>query len=265
MGEEFANIRHRPSNLDINQIRIEPAQDKSKWIYIRKEIGSFVYRQPPGRNFKFFVWLGETLIGILELSSPVINLGARDKYLGLIKCKNKGQKLRHIMDMTTCMPLQPFGYEWNGGKLIALLGTTLKDEVFEKYGDELKNVTTMARNSRPTMYDRVLKFLGYTQGKTFSHISDKRYEEMLNWMRENNISIPSAKFGAGANARQRKILSYKKHSGDTSVKYEMVRRPIYIDKGLYSSNERNQIVEFWYSRWGFPRYEKKGKKNESQN
>jgi len=218
-------------------------------------MGSFTYRQPPGRNFKFFVQYEEKILGIIELSSPVINLKARDRYLQLAG-RGKGKKLRHVMEMTTCMPVQPFGYDWNGGKLIALLGTTLKDEVYKKYGDKLKYVTTMARGTRPTMYERVFKFLGYTQGKTFSHIPDEQYQKMLQWMRDHDIPIPSAKFGAGANARQRRILAYIKASENKSVKYEMIRRPIYIDKGLFAASERDQVIEFWYNRWGLPRYKK---------
>ena len=238
--------------IDINKIEIKSASNSHLWIKIREFLGSFTYRQPPGRNMKFFVKERNWLLGILELSSPVINLKVRDEYLKL-KGKDKGKKLRNIAEMTTCMATQPFGYFYNGGKLIALLGSTLKKEYKEKYGDDLLWVTTMGRNKRPTQYDRAMKFLGYSKGKTFSHIDDRKYAEMMNWLKNHNYPIPSAEFGAGSNARMRRILAYIKYSKDRTIKYEEVKRPIYI---LPTTSERKEIIKYWWKRFGEKRYQK---------
>lgn len=239
-------------NIKIEDIEIKIAEDPGIWIKIREYMGSFTYRQPPGRNMKFFINQNDWLLGILELSSPVINLKARDKFLEL-GGKNKGKRLRNIANMTTCMATQPFGYFFNGGKLIALLGSTVEKEYKEKYGDTLEWVTTMGRNKRPTQYERAMKFLGYTLGKTYSHISDVDYARMMNWMKNNGHQIPSSKFGAGANARMRRIQAYIKASGDNTIKMEEMQRPVYI---LKTNGDRKEVIDCWYETFAFKRYMK---------
>lgn len=239
-------------DIDTNRIQIIIADNPTLWIKIREYLGSFTYRQPPGRNMKFFIYQDNWLLGILELSSPVMNLKVRDDYLKL-QSSDKGNKLKNIAEMSTCMATQPFGYFYNGGKLIALLGTTVKSEYYTKYGNELLYVTTMGRNKRPTQYDRALKFLGYTKGKTFSHISDEKYAEMMNWLKNNNYQIPSAVFGSGSNARMRRILEYIKKSGDNTIKYEEMERPVYIAE---TTDKRENIIKKWYEKFAIIRYNK---------
>jgi len=231
--------------------------DSGSLARLQAEMSKAVWRPAPGRKLAFEVMHGETLIGLIFLASPVINLTDRDKHLGLSSDpKQKGRQLREVMDISVCVSAQPLGWHWNLGKLCAMLATTLNDFFRQRYGDELKHLVTTSLWGRGTQYNRVYKFLGYTKGHGHEHISDERYCEMMRWLKENGHEIPSCRFGAGSNPRMRRIAAYRKHSGDKAVTLKHGhKRGIYYHEAIDSS-KRSEVVIAWFKRWGLPRYEK---------
>lgn len=224
---------------------------------LQPKMSKAIWRPAPGRKLGFIVWHENDMLGVAFLASPVINMGARDLFLNLPKDPSlKGKELRHYADLSVCVSTQPIGWHWNVGKLIALLATTFGDYWLDQYKDELKGIVTTSLWGKGTQYNRVYKFLGYTKGYGHEHINDENYHKMLEWMRQNKIDIPSCKFGAGSNPRMRRIAAYKKASGDKSVnlKHEKIRG-IYYHPSV-DPNTRQQIIEDWYKRWGFNRYQK---------
>ena len=242
--------------LDPKRIRVEQFTS-GELQKIQPKISKAVWRPAPGRKLGFLVFHGNDLLGAAFLASPVINLGARDEALDLPKnSSEKGKELRHYADLSVCVATQPFGWYWNGGKLIALIATTLGDFWFERYGDELKGIITTSLWGKGSQYNRVYKFLGYTKGFGHEHISEDRYQEMMNWLRKNNIEIPSSRFGAGSNPRMRRIIAYKKASGEKSLNLvHGNKRGIYYHVAQNPEN-RQQVIDFWYERWGKPRFDR---------
>lgn len=75
---------------------------------LQGETSKAIWRPSPGRNMSFVIMHHEITIGLLHLTSPVINLGERDKFLGLSSDPiEKGNQLRHYMDMSVCVGYQP--------------------------------------------------------------------------------------------------------------------------------------------------------------
>ncbi len=255
MNELFTNS-YSTYLFDLDVSKIHVRQVKTSVIQqIQPKVSKAIWRPAPGRKLGFLIEHGEHLLGIAFLSSPVINLGARDKFLEMPKSKTeKGKELRHYADLSVCVALQPFGWHWNGGKLIALIATTFGNSWQERYGEQLKGVCTTSLWGRGSQYNRIYKFLGYTQGFGHQHIDDKNYERMLNWMQTNGHPIPSSRFGAGSNPRMRRIAAYRKASGDKTVTLKHgLKRGIYYHSAELPEN-RQQIIEHWYQRWGMPRY-----------
>jgi len=199
----------------------------------------------------------QTLIGLIFLASPVINLTARDTFLNLSKDpKEKGKQLRSVMDVSVCVSAQPLGWHWNAGKLCAMLASTLGDFFTARYGDRLDHLMTTSLWGRGTQYNRVWKFLGYTKGHGHEHIDDDRYHKMLQWLKDNGHEVPSCKFGAGSNPRMRRIAAYRKHSGDKTVTLvHGNKRGIYYHQAI-DHTKRQEVINAWFKRWGLPRYEK---------
>ena len=243
--------------------RIDPSKiwvkqsDSGRMASLQREMSKAVWRPAPGRKLAFEVMHDTTLIGLIFLASPVINLTERDRFLSLSNDpRKKGAQLRHVMDVSVCVSAQPIGWHWNLGKLCALLAPTLGDFFTQRYNEPLEHLLTTSLWGRGTQYNRVWKFLGYTKGHGHEHISDERYAAMMRWLKDNGHEIPSCKFGAGSNPRMRRIQAYRKHSGDKSVTLvHGNKRGIYYHKAV-SPSDRQAVIDAWFKRWGLPRYEK---------
>lgn len=251
---ETSNVN--PICINPNQIYVE--QVKSSVIAkLQPLMSKAIWRPAPGRKLGFLIKHENDLLGVAFLASPVISMSARDTYLGLSKNgSERGSELRGYADLSGCVATQPFGWHWNGGKLVALMATTFGDFWEDRYGDELKGIVTTSLWGKGSQYNRVYKLLGYTKGYGHQHIDDQRYKEMMNWLRDNGHEIPSSKFGGGSNARMRRIQAYKTNSGDkTTTLMHGNKRGIYYHPAVPAS-ERQSVIDFWYNRWGLPRFER---------
>jgi hypothetical protein len=252
-----------PPNISTPAIDIDPQEIKVRQVStsvivdLQPQMSKAVWRPAPGRKLGFLIEHKQHLLGIAFLASPVINMKPRDKHLGLSSDPTeKGKQLRHYADLSVCVPSQPFGWHWNGGKLVALIATTLGDAWLERYGDNLNGICTTSLWGRGSQYNRIYKFLGYTQGFGHEHITDETYKTMMDWMTTNNIPIPSARFGQGSNARMRRISAYRKASGDKTVHLRHGnKRGIYYHQAN-EPHKRQEIIANWYNRWGKPRFDR---------
>jgi hypothetical protein len=242
----------RPSSVKVNLVKA------SEIARLQPQMSKAVWRPAPGRKLGFKITHEDSLLGIAFFASPVINMSDRDAALGLPKDPSeKGKALRSYADLSVCVAAQPFGWYWNGGKLIAMLATTFGDFWQDRYEDVLIGVTTTSLWGKGSQYNRIYKFLGYTKGFGHQHIDDQQYGGMIQWMKENNVEIPSCRFGAGSNPRMRRIQAYRKASGDKSVTLmHGQKRGIYYHPAR-PYNERHEVVREWFDRWGLPRYERK--------
>jgi len=249
--------------------KLQPLMSKAIW-------------RPYGRRLAFKVVYDDALLGIVFLTCPVIQLTARDQAFafatnGMLPLPGKGQRdskgrkrtdiLKHYAEMSICVGAQPIGWYWNLGKLCAMLATTLSDEWREHlwanapHHVDLYGITTTSLNGgkwsgRGTQYSRIYKYLGETKGFGHEHISEERYQGMLQWMRDNRVEIPSSKFGAGSNPRMRRILAYRRASGDNEVTLKHgKKRGVYYAQARPTS-ERPLVIKEWYERWGKPRYDR---------
>lgn len=221
---------------------------------IQPRISKAIWRPAPGRKLAFTLNYDDRIIGFFFLASPVINMNVRDFHLGLSSNPSeKGKQLRNYMDLSGCVGLQPVSWYWNIGKLIAMAATSkeISDIYFSRYGDELKGITTTSLWGKGSMYNRIYKFLGYTKGYGHYHITDEKYQEMLKWMKQNNVEIPSCRFGAGSNPRMRRISAYIKASGEKLNLKHGSKRGVYYSNA--SKNTFDEIVNEWHERWGKPR------------
>jgi hypothetical protein len=64
----------------------------------------------------------EKYLGIISLSSDYLHLEDRDKFIGWTnEDMIEKKKLNYILNISTCVPLQPFGFNFTGGKLLTKL------------------------------------------------------------------------------------------------------------------------------------------------
>jgi len=218
--------------------------------------GSGVWKPSPGRQLPHTLHIGEKMVGLLLLSSCVLNLKERDQYLQLpTDPSERGTALRQYMDLAVAIGAQTISYYWNIGKLIALLAPTLVDEFQTKYRDELLGVTTTSLWGKSSQYNRIYKFLGYTGGHGVMHIPLAERTRMKEWVKrhapEYYTSLKEARRGS-----MDIINVYISQSGDkTWSTFHGNKRGIYYHPAV-PTEERSNVIQQWYERWGLPRWQR---------
>jgi hypothetical protein len=172
-------------NLKPKVIFVHPSDKEltEKWLLFRIFTHTMSFEQNPGRFLRFFVIDENTgkYLGCASLGSDVMAITVRDKWIGWNdEHKMKLGKLRHSAIATTITGVQPFGYNFLGGKLIASMLTTapVRDAWKEMYNEELVGITTTSLYGVHSMYQRIpfWKELGETTGKIMLKPDDKFYE-----------------------------------------------------------------------------------------
>jgi hypothetical protein len=171
---------------------VEEGIDATKWTYIRKMIHTMSFVANPGRNVKINVKDKKSgkLLGQISLASDVTSMAVRDNYIGWTKDdKFKKGKLNHTTIASTIVCTQPLGYNFLGGKLIAMMTTVPEVRTYwkEKYGQTLIAVGTTSLYGIHSQYNGIphFKTLGESAGKISIKPDDKYYEPWHHWLKEN--------------------------------------------------------------------------------
>ena len=167
------------------------------WNCIRTFSSTMKNNSNIGRNLNFIVRDKPTkkYLGVICISSDFLDLTPRDNYIGWSReIKTQGNMINHTAIGSTIVPLQPLGFNYVGGKLLALL--CLADpiqELWEKlYGDKLVSVTTTSLYGKTkagglSQYDNLDYWqpMGFTSGSvSFEPLQDTRYM-IRDWLMKN--------------------------------------------------------------------------------
>ena len=221
-------------------------------------VASFSPDQAPGKEMKLIVkeTNTNTIVGFIKLGSPLINSKPRNDYLGGtpdLPIFNK----RAIMGFNI-VPVQPFGYNYLGGKLMAAICNShaVRRMLNQKYDTEfcLFETTSLYGNIKGTsMYDGMRPFLRYkgdTQSKFLLTLGEEIYFEMRDWFTEKNGGEDLIHKGASSRKlkMQTKMVgvvkaSLKEH--DTKA-YEMFNTAMEKASGV-TTQKRFYMGEYGYS------------------
>ena len=189
---------------------VDDPKESTKWAAVRRMIHTMDFTANPGRNVKINVKdrVSGKLLGQISLASDVTAMGVRDNFIGWSK-DNKfvDGKLNNTTIASTIVCTQPLGYNFLGGKLIAMMTTT--PEVREYWNSKYKNVLiavgTTSLYGIHSQYNGIplFKTLGESAGKISLKPDDKFYDPWHQWIKENraqwykdNISDERARNGA---------------------------------------------------------------------
>lgn len=155
----------------------------SIWQFYRRYISSFKKKSSStlvGRKIYILIKddATQTYLGIISLSSDIKYLKARDNFIGWDSKKALlSNKLNYIMNISTCVSTQPFGHNFNGGKLLTniVFSKEVLTAIKDKYNTTLQGYTTMSLYGKSIQYDRLkrIKFVGYTSGSSISNIPEE--------------------------------------------------------------------------------------------
>jgi len=190
IGEQFKISKLKSklwNDTDISEItpralQVETKEQLDDWRYLIRFTSSFKNVSNPGRNMKFLVE-DETsgkYLGALTVTSDFGDLGARDKYIGWTRDdRYKNKRLNNVACGQAIIPIQPFGHNFLGGKLMALMITsdTIRNAWEEKYGDVLVGMTTTSLYGTHSQYNSMPTFK--KRGKTTGKMPIKLPKEMV--------------------------------------------------------------------------------------
>jgi len=184
----YYNLIFDGNITDINNMKISlefvTRNDKLKfniWNFFRRYISSFRVQDKSklvGRQIYILVkdTITDTYLGILSLSSDYKNISSRDNYIGWTAENRFNQKrLNNILNISTCVSTQPFGFNFNGGKLLTSLCFTKEvlSYIHNKYNCYIQGYTTMSLYGKSIQYSRLpcIKYVGMTNGNSVYNIS----------------------------------------------------------------------------------------------
>ena len=135
----------------------------------------------PGRELRWMVYEKNTnkVLGFIRFGSPTINSKPRNLWLG--QAPDLSIFNRHAAMGFVIVPSQPFGYNYLGGKLLALLccshfARETLNEVFEKEIALFETTSLYGSTTDASQYDGLKPFMRY-KGLTESKFLPLLHEE----------------------------------------------------------------------------------------
>ena len=248
---------------------VDDPKESTKWAAVRRMIHTMDFTANPGRNVKINVKdrVSEKLLGQISLASDVTAMGVRDNFIGWTK-DNKfvDGKLNNTTIASTIVCTQPLGYNFLGGKLIAMMTTTPEVRAYwkSKYDNVLIAVGTTSLYGIHSQYNGIplFKTLGESAGKISLKPDDKFYDPWHQWIKENraewykqNISDERARNGASmgyesngpvSGIKQKILSAIFKECGIKATEYHHgFKRGVYMAMMYENGCEylRNEITE----------------------
>lgn len=256
------------------EIEFTNKETKPLWRKILCFTSSVRTLQPPGKSISYFVKNGQKIVGLVSLTSGQRDIKNRDLYIGWNK-EARYKNIDYIFNISTCVAVQPLGYNFNIGKLLAMsvFSREVQEAIKSRYGHYAIGYYTFSIHGRSVQYERLkeLKYVGLTQGKSFI-ITELLYEMMIKHLKNNG------KYEQLRNSSQRKrriIMTILDELGIPREKlHHHLERGIYVgycfpdSKELFCNENSNmmqkelsdkiksfnEIFEFWKERWARQRF-----------
>jgi hypothetical protein len=261
------------TKIDPILIFCETPKEKDTWKYYRNITSSVKRSKSPGfRNIKILVidrFTGKYL-GIIELSSTVWNCKAIDDLLEWDSVE-KQSNLNNIINITTCVPLQPLGYNFSVGKLLVML--TFSTEVLtyykNKYKCDIYGVVTYSINNTCYQYEDLeeISRIGTTSGfgdDNTSKKDDDTNKYIRNMLQKWNIDIQKN--------QMYNTQAFCEYIGIKDATHHGVTRGIYFgftgdnskdmlkslnkNQNIFNQNTKqtNEITKLWMIKYAIPRF-----------
>jgi hypothetical protein len=166
------------------------------WNAIRTFTSTMKNNSNIGRNLFYTVEDEVTgkYLGVICISSDFLDLTPRDKAIGWARdVKTQQGMINHTAIGSTIVPLQPLGWNYMGGKLLALLclADTVQKDWKERYGDILVGVTTTSlygntKSGGLSQYDGLEHWnkMGFSSGSVAFEPSRATKAMLFDWIKE---------------------------------------------------------------------------------
>ena len=233
--------------------------DAETWNAVRTFSSTMKNNSNIGRNL-FYILTDEVTgkyLGVICISSDFLDLTPRDNAIGWSRdVKTQQHMINHTAIGSTIVPLQPLGFNYMGGKLLALmcLSDTVQADWKRQYGDTLVGVTTTSLYGKTkagglSQYDGLehWKPMGFSSGSVAFEPSRATKKLVFDWIKEKH----PRKYFEWWDAKNQQGLPLKRDHKNRSLNFAYSKLNIPKDKirtehqrGIYFSPLYNNTNEF---------------------
>ena len=260
LEDEFFNEDIHPQDMefDIKFVgnRFQGGVPQEHYVNLLRAVSSHNNESNiPGRELRWMIFEKNTkkVLGFIRFGSPTINSKPRNLWLG--HQPNLSIFNRHAAMGFVIVPSQPFGYNYLGGKLLALLccshfARETLNEVFEKEIALFETTSLYGSATSASQYDGLKPFMRYkglTESKFLPLMHDKQFHKLHNEFTRLNDNTPLTDNKASSKKmkRQTKMISIIKNSLQDQDKLTHFNDVIQTAFGL------TQKKRFYISDYGF--------------
>ena len=209
----------------------------------------------PGRELRWMVYEKRTqkIVGFIRFGSPTINSKPRNLWLG--QPANLSLLNRHTAMGFVIVPSQPFGYNFLGGKLLALLCVShfareTLNKVFEKDIALFETTSLYGSTTSASQYDGLKPFFRYkglTESKFLPLLHDRVFHKLHDrfTLLNNNTPLTDNKASSKKMKRQTKMIASIKKSLKDENKLQHFNAVIEMAFGL-TQKKRFYISDYGY-------------------
>ena len=227
LKDEFFNADIHPEEMDfvIKPVgaRFQQSVPQDYFYQLLTATSSHVIEHNiPGRELRWMVYEKntKTIVGFIRFGSPTINSKPRNIWLD--EPANLSILNRHTVMGFAIVPSQPFGYNYLGGKLLALLCVShfareTLNEVFEKDIALFETTSLYGSTTSASQYDGLKPYLRY-KGLTDSKFLPLLHNDVFHKLHDrftllnNNKPLTENKASSKKLKRQTKMISIIRNS-----------------------------------------------------
>ena len=227
LKDEFFNDDVHPEDMDFDVRFVgERFQQSVPQAYYHELLtatsSAVIEKNIPGRELRWIVYEknSKKIIGFIRFGSPTINSKPRNEWLG--ETANLSLFNRHAVMGFAIVPSQPFGYNYLGGKLLALMCVSHfarehLNKVFDKDIGWFETTSLYGSTTSASQYDGLKPFIRYkglTDSKFPLLLHDKVFHELHNrftyW--NNNKPVTPSYVSSKKMKRQTKMIAWTRNS-----------------------------------------------------
>ena len=209
----------------------------------------------PGRELRWIVYEKRTqkIVGFIRFGSPIINSKPRNDWFG--KQPDLSLFNEHAAMGFVIVPSQPFGYNYLGGKLLALMCVShfareSLNEVFKKEIALFETTSLYGSTTSASQYDGLkpfFRFRGLTESKFLPLLHEEVFHRLHNEFTRWNNNTPLTDNTASSKKlkRQTKMISIIRKSLKDQDKLKEFNAAIHLASNL------TQKKRFYMSDYGY--------------
>jgi hypothetical protein len=227
LKDEFFNEDLHPEDMDF-EVRFvgERFQQSVPQAYYHELLtatsSAVIEKNIPGRELRWIVYEknSKKIAGFIRFGSPTINSKPRNEWLG--ETANLSIFNRHACMGFAIVPSQPFGYNYLGGKLLALMCVSHfarehLNKVFKKDIGWFETTSLYGSTTSASQYDGLKPFIRY-KGLTDSKFPLLLHDEVFHLLHDrftllnNNTPVTPSYVSSKKMKRQTKMIAWTRNS-----------------------------------------------------